>query len=115
MSGPRDSTLAARLVAETNGSPLALVELAAGQTAHQLAADAVRPDPLPISRRLETHFLRKVRTLPTDTQAMLALASADGSGDPTLLASAADTLELPFKAMEAAEVAGLSTSRSAAD
>lgn len=112
MAGPLDGTLAERLVAETNGSPLALVELAAGRTAQEVAAYAVLPEPLPVGRRLEEHFLRRVRALPAETRALLALVSADGSGDPMLLASAADTLGLPFTAMEAAEAAGLVNVRS---
>jgi DNA-binding CsgD family transcriptional regulator len=105
--GPLDTLVADRIVAETMGSPLALVELAGGLTSEQLAAGALQPEPLPISRRLEEHFLRKVRALPADTQRFLVLASAEASGDPPLIAAAAELLQLPDDATDAAEAAGL--------
>jgi DNA-binding CsgD family transcriptional regulator len=111
MGGPLDNAVAERVVAETEGSPLAIVELAGGLTAEQLTVGALRPEPLPIGRRLEAHFLGKVRALPSDTQAMLALASADGSGDPSVLAAACARLGLPSDAADAAEAAGLLTTR----
>ena len=64
MGGPLDKAVAERVVAETEGSPLAIVELAGGLTAEQLTVGALRPEPLPIGRRLEAHFLGKVRALP---------------------------------------------------
>ena len=107
VSGPLDRAAAERVVVDTMGSPLAIVELAGGLTAEQLTAQTLLPAPLPIGRRLEEHFLRKVRALPPDTQALLVLASAEASGDPSLIAAAGKLLELPVDAADTAEAAGL--------
>jgi DNA-binding CsgD family transcriptional regulator len=109
VTGPLDKAAAERVVADTLGSPLAIVELAGGLTAEQLTAQTLLPEPLPIGRRLEEHFLRNVRALPPDTQTLLVLASAEASGDPSLIAAAGKLLELPVDAADAAEAARLLT------
>jgi hypothetical protein len=82
--------VADRLVADTGGNPLALVELAGSLTERDAAArplpgtDALT-EPLPIGPRLEDIYLRRVRTLPADTQALLVLVAAEPTGDPRLL------------------------------
>lgn len=78
-----------RIVAESGGNPLAIVELAA----HATEAPAVPAPvaPLPAAGRLEEHFRRQVRALREPTRTVLLLAAADhGSALPTLIAAAAE-------------------------
>jgi DNA-binding CsgD family transcriptional regulator len=107
VDGPIDSYVAHRLAAETQGSPLALLELATSRSAEQLTAGALTPEPLPIGRRLEDHFLRRVRALPEATQRMLLVASAEGSGDRAVVTAGAELLDVSLDALEPAETAGL--------
>jgi DNA-binding CsgD family transcriptional regulator len=107
VAGTLDTEVARRVVAETRGCPLALTELAVDLSSEQLAGAGVLPAPLPISGRLETHFLRHVRALPADTQTLLLIAAAEPSGDPALLWNAAAALGVAADAADAAEKAGL--------
>ncbi|WP_210587669.1 LuxR family transcriptional regulator [Streptomyces sp. GESEQ-35] len=66
-----------RILADTRNNPLALVELGSKYTADQLSGHAALPEPLPLGRRLQEHFLRQVRGLQADAQAFTLLAAAD--------------------------------------
>ncbi|MEA2704979.1 MAG: hypothetical protein QOD63_2924 [Actinomycetota bacterium] len=112
VSGPLDPRTAARLVEETEGCPLAIIELGAGMTAEELSARALVPEPLPLSRRIEAHFLRRVRALPAPTQEFLLVAAADPTGDPAVVAGAAGHLRLPDEAARPAIAADLFESSS---
>ena len=101
-----DRDVAGRLVAETSGNPLALIELAKSLTGDQLSGAVLLPDPMPLGRHLEEHFLRQVRALPAETQLMLLLAATDPTGDPVLLAHAAERQGVPEDAAITAEAAG---------
>ena len=94
----RPSPLAVgRIVAETGGNPLALIEFAGELTS------AVLPlTPLPIGPRLEAHFLRQVRTLPRETQELLLVTSLAPSDDPAVLWRAAAALGLTAQALDPA-------------
>jgi DNA-binding CsgD family transcriptional regulator len=107
VSGPLDPRAAGRLVKETEGCPLAIIELGAGITAEELSARALIPEPLPLSRRIEAHFLRRISALPVPTQEFLLVAAADPSGDPVVVAGAAEHLRLPEDASGPAMAAGL--------
>jgi DNA-binding CsgD family transcriptional regulator len=87
--GPLDRQVAMRIVAETQGSPMAIIELVGELSSQELSKRGLRPEPLPLSRRLEEHFLRRVRALPPATQTLLLVAAAEPSGDPRLVAQAA--------------------------
>ena len=98
-SGP--STIG-RIVAETGGNPLALIEFA-GEP-----AGAVLPlTPLPIGPRMEAHFLRQVRALPRETQELLLVASLAPADDPGVLWRAAAALGLPAQALDPAVQDGI--------
>jgi AAA ATPase domain len=49
---PADAAVSARLIAETGGNPLALVEVAQELTPAQLAGDAPLPEPVPLGHAL---------------------------------------------------------------
>ena len=70
-----------RILADTRNNPLALVELGTQYTAGQLSGRAGLPEPLPLGQRLQEHFLRQVRSLPSDAQAFALLAAADPEGE----------------------------------
>nr|MDP9335994.1 helix-turn-helix transcriptional regulator [Actinomycetota bacterium] len=103
---PRDD-VASRIVVETRGCPLAVKELAAELTSEQLAGVELLPEPLPISARLEAHFLGRIRTLLSDTQSFLLIAAAEPEGDCALVRRAAARLGLDADAADVAEKSGL--------
>jgi DNA-binding CsgD family transcriptional regulator len=83
--GPIDSNTANRIVVETSGCPLALAELAADLTSGQLARTDPLSEPIPISRRLEAHFLEQVDSLPPSSKSFLLVAAAETTGDTFLV------------------------------
>jgi DNA-binding CsgD family transcriptional regulator len=101
VAGGLHDRVGAQIVSETRGNPLALLELAGELTPAQLAGGSHLPDPLPLGARLEEHFLRQVRSFPSDTQALLLLASASPSGDPAVFLRAAERLGLDTQAAAA--------------
>ncbi|MFD3400104.1 AAA family ATPase [Kribbella sp. NPDC058693] len=88
---PVDPRVRDRIVAETRGNPLALLELPRAWTAAELA-DGLSSGPL-ISR-IEDCFVRQIDELPADTRRLLLIAAAEPLGDPTLLWRAAEYLQL---------------------
>jgi DNA-binding CsgD family transcriptional regulator len=108
-SQPIDPLVAARIVAETGGNPLAVVEAARELTPDQLGGRVPLPEPLPVGHRLEASFLRRVRDMPADTQLLLLLAAAGSPGRGHLLWQAAGELGVPESAVAPAEAAGLVT------
>ena len=103
LAGPLDGQVSERIINETDGNPLAILELTAELTPRQLLSAALLPDPLPIGNRLQQRFLRQVGDLPADTQTFLLLAAAEASGDPALVWRAANQLGLDGNAVVAAE------------
>jgi DNA-binding CsgD family transcriptional regulator len=106
-AGPMSDDVARKVVAETGGCPLALIELARELSGEQLAGGELLPEPLPMSRRLERHFRSRLLTLPQETQSFVLLAAASGSGDATIVWSAAEALGLRTSAADAATAEGL--------
>ncbi len=104
---PVDDDVARRIVRETRGCPLAVVELSRSLTAEQLASGDVLLEPSALSGRLEQHFLAHVWALPPEAQTFLVLAAADGSADPSILWRAAFDLGIPPSAADAALAADL--------
>jgi DNA-binding CsgD family transcriptional regulator len=96
-----------RLLAQTHGNALALVELPSALTAEQLAGQEPLPEALPMTRQLERVFHARVRYLPEDTRRFLLVAAADDSEDVRLVNSAAERLGTGAGALDAAEQARL--------
>jgi len=90
--GRLDEGVRDRIVAETRGNPLALLELPRGLTAAELAGGFALPDAVGLPGRIERHYLQRVRRLPEPAQRLMLLAAADPLGDATLLWRAARTL-----------------------
>jgi DNA-binding CsgD family transcriptional regulator/tetratricopeptide (TPR) repeat protein len=104
---PLDDLVAERIVAETKGNPLALLELPRDLSPEELAGGFGLPDVLPLSGRIEQSFLRRAESLPEDTRLLLVLAAAEPTGDAVLMWRAAGLLGLQVGAAEYAEATGL--------
>jgi DNA-binding CsgD family transcriptional regulator len=104
-----DEPVLERIVAETGGNPLALLELPRGLTPGQLAGGFGLPDALPLSTGIEQSFRRRLARLPHDARKLLLLAAAEPVGDPALLWRAAGQLAIPETAAGAVESEGLVT------
>ena len=87
-----------RLVAETRGNPLALLELPRGLTAAELAGGFGLPDAPGLSGRIEDSFRRRLAGLPAETQRLLLVAAAEPVGDPVLVWRAAGRLGIGVQA-----------------
>lgn len=105
--GPLDERVRDRVLAETRGNPLALIELPQDLTAAELAGGFVRPDVRPLANRVEHSFVRRVEALPARTRRLLLLAAAEPIGDVTLLWRAAQRLGIGADAVTPAESSGL--------
>ena len=94
LSCRRGSTSASleRIVVETRGNPLALLELPRGLTPAQLAGGFGLPAALPLSERIEESFARRLARLPRDARRLLLVAAADPTGDAALEWRAAASL-----------------------
>jgi DNA-binding CsgD family transcriptional regulator len=102
-----DERVVDRIVAETRGNPLALLELPRGLSAAELAGGFGVSSTQPLSARVEQSFLGRIRSMPDQTQRFLLLAAAEPAGDPALLIRAAELVGLGVKAAAPAEAAGL--------
>ncbi|MFE2870321.1 AAA family ATPase [Embleya sp. NPDC059259] len=101
--------MAARIVADTGGNPLALIEIAGTLAPEHLAGTTPLHAPLPVGARLESHFSHRIGALPAETRALLLLLSAAPSEDSLLLWRAAGVLGIPATAADAAVSAGILT------
>ena len=87
-----DERVLERIILETGGNPLALLELPRGMTPAQLAGGFGLPAAVPLSAQIEEHFARRLATLPVDARRWLLLAAADPTGDLALVSRAAGRL-----------------------
>jgi hypothetical protein len=101
--GHVDQRVCDRIVAETRGNPLGLLELAATMSEAELAGGFADPPMASLPSRLEHHYLQRVQALPEPTQRLMLLAAADPTGDATLLWRAAPTMGLGRDAAAAAD------------
>jgi DNA-binding CsgD family transcriptional regulator len=111
MVGPLDSRVRDRIVAETGGNPLAMLELPRGLTAQELAGGFGFLDPVRlaggIEGGIEESFRRRIDALPEKTCGLLLIAAAEPLGDPALVWAAASRLGISAEAAEPAVEAGL--------
>ncbi|MCX4968112.1 LuxR C-terminal-related transcriptional regulator [Streptomyces sp. NBC_00654] len=105
--GRLDERVRDRIVAETRGNPLALLELTRGLTAAELAGGFGRPDARPLASQIEQRFLRRIGSLPDAARRLLLAAAAEPVGDVPLLRRVAERLDIGADAAGAAEAAGL--------
>jgi DNA-binding CsgD family transcriptional regulator len=107
-AAPLEAAVVDRVLADTGGNPLAVVEVGTNFTAEELAARAHLPEPFPAGRQLQQRYLRRVQQLPADAQELLLLAAADISRDRGQVRKAAGAAGIdPDAAEQAAEAAQL--------
>jgi DNA-binding CsgD family transcriptional regulator len=97
-----DERVRDRIIAETRGNPLALLELPRGWTATQLAGGFGMLETHALSGRIEESFVRRLEALPQDSRSLLLVAAAEPLGDPLLLLRACERLGIAASAVEAA-------------
>jgi DNA-binding CsgD family transcriptional regulator len=107
VTGPLDPRVRNRIIAETRGNPLALLELPRGWTTAEFVEGLSESARSPLTGQLELAFAKRLAELPLDTKTLLTLAAAEPQGDPALLWSAAQRLGLDWSAAAPAECAGL--------
>ncbi len=107
LTGPLDARVRDQIIADTNGNPLALLELPRGLTPAQLAGGFGLSSAVPLAGRIEESFGRQLETLPAQTRRLVQLAAADPSGDPVLVWRAAGLLAIGAGAARPATDAGL--------
>jgi DNA-binding CsgD family transcriptional regulator len=103
LPGRLDERVLERIVAETQGNPLALLELPRGLSPSQLAGGFGLPQALPVSAGVEESFMRRLASLSQDAHRLLLVAAADPVGDPALVWRAAERLGIPKSAANTVE------------
>ena len=104
---PLDDQVIERLVVETGGNPLALVELPHDLASSQVAGGFGVPAASPVHAGIERSFERRIAALPKDTRLLALVAASDPTGDAALIWRAAQRLGIPETAAHAAESSGL--------
>ena len=107
--GKLDERVQDRILAETGGNPLALLELPRALTVAELAGGFGVLDRRGLPGRIEESFRRRLEVLPADAQQLLLVAAAEPAGEPVLMWRAARRLGIGAQAAVAAEAAGLVT------
>src|SRR6202035_2878809 len=107
LTGPLDARVRDRIIADTHGNPLALLELPRGLTPAQLTGGFGVSSAVSLDGRIEESFGRQLEALPAQTRRLVQLAAADPTGDPVLVWRAAGRLAIGAGAAEPATEAGL--------
>jgi DNA-binding CsgD family transcriptional regulator len=108
LAGPLDERVRDRMVAETHGNPLALLELPRMRlTLAELAGGFGLTDGVALSGRIEQSFTERLAPLPPATRLLLLIAAAEPVGDPVLVWRAAAELGIGPEAAAPATDAGL--------
>jgi DNA-binding CsgD family transcriptional regulator len=102
-----DAQVRDRIVAETRGNPLALLELPQGLTATQLAGGFGLFSTQDLSGHIQESFVRQLHGLSDEARSLLLLAAAEPLGDPLLLWRAAERRGIAPASAEEVEAQGL--------
>jgi DNA-binding CsgD family transcriptional regulator len=107
MRVPLDDRVRDRIVAETRGNPLALLELPRGLTATQLAGGFGLLGAQGLAGHIQESFVRRLNRLSDHARRLVLLAAAEPLGDPLLLWCAAERLGIAPTAADEAEAQAL--------
>jgi DNA-binding CsgD family transcriptional regulator len=102
ITGPLDERVRDRIIAETRGNPLALIELPRGVPGVPGVAGAPGSP-----GRIEENFRRRLAVLPAATRRLLLVAAAEPTGEPALVWRAAERLGIGAEVLAPAADAGL--------
>ena len=105
--GRLDDQVRDRIVAETRGNPLALLELPRSMSAAELAGGFELLRARDLTGHIEERYLQRASALPEPTQQLMLLAAADPVGNATLVWAAARRLEIEMAALGPADEADL--------
>ena len=105
--GRLDDRVRDRILAETRGNPLALLDLPRSMSAAELAGGFELLAATDLPRQLEEQYHQRAGELPEATQRLLLLAAAEPIGDATLIWRAAQALGIERSALAPAEDAQL--------
>ena len=105
--GRIDDRVRDRIVAETRGNPLALLDLPRSMSAAELAGGFELLAATDLPRHLEQQYHQRAGELPEATQRLLLLAAAEPLGDATLIWRAAQALGIDRSSLAPAEDAQL--------
>ncbi len=107
MTVPVDDRVRTRILAETRGNPLALLELPREFSVGGFAGGFGLPRDGSLPGRIEASFRRRVEQLPAQTQRLLLLAAADPTGEGALLFRASEEIGVAIDQLAPAETDGL--------
>jgi DNA-binding CsgD family transcriptional regulator len=107
VKGRLDKRVRDRIISETHGNPLALVELPKTSSPAALAFGLGMSQALPLTGRIEAGFRRRVEELPPETRRLMLVAAADGLGEPVTVWRAAQSLGISSAAAAPAADAAL--------
>jgi DNA-binding CsgD family transcriptional regulator len=111
LPAPLDDQVLERLIVESRGNPLALVELPRDLTSSEIAGGFGVPAAAPLHAAIEESFERRVVALPDDARLLTLIAASDPTGDAALVWRAAGRLGILETAAHSAESSGLITFR----
>lgn len=107
MPGGLDPQVRDRIVAETRGLPLAILEVPRSISAAELSGGFWIAGKRSSPAAVEQTYVRRIHALPTTTQRLLLLAAAEPVGDAALFLRAAAHLGVPVTELGPAETDGL--------
>ncbi len=107
VQGRMDNRVRDRVIAETRGNPLALLELPQQMSTAELAGGFELLIPVDLPGRIQDQYAQRVDALPPATRRLILLAAADPVGDATLVWRAARKLRITDDALAPAQDAEL--------
>jgi DNA-binding CsgD family transcriptional regulator len=105
--GRLDNRVCDRIVAETRGNPLALVEVPHNVSPAELLGGVPVTGHRPSAGHVTEGYVRRIQALPRDTRKLVLAAAAEPVGDTTLLMRTFSELGIPIEALAPAEDSGL--------
>ena len=105
--GRIDARVRDRIVAETRGIPLALLEVPRNVSAAELSGGFGNLGVRRSAGQIEESYVHRVQSLPADTRKLLLVAAAEPVGDAALFLRVAARLGIAVDALGPAEAGGL--------
>lgn len=105
--GGIDPLVRDRIIAETRGLPLAILDVPRSVSSTELAGGFWISGRRSSTTAIEDGFVERIRAMPPDTRQLLLVAAAEPVGDAALFLRTAAVLGVPIDALANAEAAGL--------